>query len=732
MRTLLSGGVFATLALFTATLAHGRELTFQDRARAEEAILRVYYAHQVGATRAFDEAVPRAVIEDRVRRYLVESAALQRFWGGGPTSEDLRHEVDRIAAASRLPDRLQEIFDALGRDPVLIQECLARPVLVDRWARAMFAADPRFRGRSLSAPEQTDEMQRAWDAFLRSASASLDPASVKTVARDEVPVPVRLGSPAAATSASGAACVPNDRWEAAALGGSPVPREGHTAVWTGSVMIVWGGGDPYVNTGGRYDPILDTWTPTSVTNAPLPRRDHTAVWTGTRMIVWGGQGNLVSFGDGASYDPVADAWSPISGVNPPSRRWLHTAVWTGSKMIVWGGRDSRDFLATGAQYDPGSDTWTVTPVTASTPTPRAYHTAVWAGDRMVIFGGENFGGPVLADGAALVAATNAWTALSPAPSARMEHTAVWSGREMIVWGGSDGTNALGSGARYDPAADSWTPVATAGAPSPRYYHVSVWSVGYGMLVWGGHDGTTRFGDGARYVPDTDSWIAISLVGAPAPHALSAAVWTGDQMVVWGGEVNGVSDLTGLPSNTGGRYSPSENRWRPAGPNPPVARYQHAVVWTGNQIIVWGGLYGFLCFSSGSRYDAVTDSWSPTTLSGAPLGRAQFSAVWTGTRMFVWGGADNQISQILNDGSRYDPIADAWSPVSSSGPPGPRANASAVWTGTAVLLWGGNSGTETFGDGGRYDPAADAWSPITTTGAPASHRSTSRSGPAAPW
>ena len=55
-------------------------------------------------------------------------------------------------------------------------------------------------------------------------------------------------------------------------------------------MIVWGGYDSgdYLNTGGRYNPSTDSWTATSTTNAPAARYYHTAVWTGSEMIVWGG------------------------------------------------------------------------------------------------------------------------------------------------------------------------------------------------------------------------------------------------------------------------------------------------------------------------------------------------------------------------------------------------------------------------------------------------------------
>ena len=54
-------------------------------------------------------------------------------------------------------------------------------------------------------------------------------------------------------------------------------------------MIVWGGADPnFLNTGGRYTPGTDSWLATSTTNAPAARESHTAVWTGSEMIVWGG------------------------------------------------------------------------------------------------------------------------------------------------------------------------------------------------------------------------------------------------------------------------------------------------------------------------------------------------------------------------------------------------------------------------------------------------------------
>ena len=92
-----------------------------------------------------------------------------------------------------------------------------------------------------------------------------------------------------------------------------------------------------MNTGGKYNPSTDSWTATSTTNAPAARDYHTAVWTGSEMIVWGGLGDSGDANTGGRYNPSTDSWTATSTTNAPSGRYLHTAVWTGNEMIVWGG-----------------------------------------------------------------------------------------------------------------------------------------------------------------------------------------------------------------------------------------------------------------------------------------------------------------------------------------------------------------------------------------------------------
>src|SRR4029077_20724698 len=131
----------------------------------------------------------------------------------------------------------------------------------------------------------------------------------------------------------------DDTWTATTTANAPVGRYFHTAVWTGSEMIVWGGYDvPHLNTGGRYNPSRDSWTATSTINAPGVRFNHTAVWTGSEMIIWGGGGGGDGVNTGGRYNPSTDSWTATSTTNAPAPRLDHKAVWTGSEMIVWGGQ----------------------------------------------------------------------------------------------------------------------------------------------------------------------------------------------------------------------------------------------------------------------------------------------------------------------------------------------------------------------------------------------------------
>jgi N-acetylneuraminic acid mutarotase len=117
-------------------------------------------------------------------------------------------------------------------------------------------------------------------------------------------------------------------------------------------MVVWGGAagpGAYFNDGANYDPNTDTWTNTSITNAPDARIGHTAVWTGSEMVVWGGGGDAGMLNTGGKHNPTTNSWTATSVTNAPSGRLYHTTVWTGSEMVVWGGSNGAFGFSTPAE-----------------------------------------------------------------------------------------------------------------------------------------------------------------------------------------------------------------------------------------------------------------------------------------------------------------------------------------------------------------------------------------------
>jgi len=499
-----------------------------------------------------------------------------------------------------------------------------------------------------------------------------------------------------------------DTWAAMSTLGVPAGSLGYTAVWTGSAMVVWGGYKDYTyyNTGGRYDPVTDTWTATSTVGAPSGRAFHTAVWSGSVMVVCGGY--YVARGDdgyyhdihpntGGRYDPVTDTWTPTSSVGAPP--FGATAVWTGNVMVVWSGAN------VGGRYDPATDTWTAMS-TVGAPTLSNYR-AVWTGQEMIVWGGF-WGGTYTTTGGRYSSSTDTWTAISNVGAPTLAgHTAVWTGQEMIVWGGGTGT-----GGRYNPSTDTWTPTSTGATHlEGRFRHSAVWT-GAEMIVWGGADGHTLPASGGRYDPATDAW-TLMFGGGPAMQN-PKVVWTGSEMIVWGGDYG---------ANSGARYNPTMDTWlvTSTGANVPESRVGYTVVWTGSEMIVWGGVsdYWNTYINTGGRYDPTTDTWAPTsTGANVPEGMWGHSAVWTGEEMIVWGGSFNADSWVFYvTGGRYNPSTDTWTPTSAgANVPEARWGHSAVWTGEEMIVWGGfsfdaNGNSFPYDTGGRYNPSTEIWSVV---------------------
>src|SRR5262249_40102659 len=117
-----------------------RSLNFADRVAYQTAIEDVYWRHRIWPSTnpdpkpSLDAVMSQATIEKKVRDYLRNSELLEQGWQKPITPEQLQAEMDRMAQHTKQPDVLRELFAALGNDPFVIAECLARPVLTERIA----------------------------------------------------------------------------------------------------------------------------------------------------------------------------------------------------------------------------------------------------------------------------------------------------------------------------------------------------------------------------------------------------------------------------------------------------------------------------------------------------------------------------------------------------------------------------------------------------------------------
>jgi hypothetical protein len=217
------------------------------------------------------------------------------------------------------------------------------------------------------------------------------------------------------------------------------PRVGHSAVWTGSELLVWGGSRPAragrsevaLADGAAYRPATQTWRP--IAKAPLS--GDTAVWTGTELLVFGrvAAGSTPRLG-GAAYDPHAGSW-----------RWLATAplpaghafrvVLAGGTLAAFTYRDN-ERACHGGLYDLAADTWRR--IGSCPLLPIMYPQPIWTGSRIVLL----TGGPEWFDGG-----------------------------EVNPWPDRVYTNGI-----YDPASDTWKrPAARPGGLQPGYGGQFVWT-----------------------------------------------------------------------------------------------------------------------------------------------------------------------------------------------------------------------------------------------------------------
>jgi hypothetical protein len=337
------------------------------------------------------------------------------------------------------------------------------------------------------------------------------------------------------------------------------------------------------------------------------------------------------------------------------------------------------------------------PAAASLPYDRA---GVWTGRQLIVFGRAGAPGAMRNAAFSYTPATGRWRTLTPprGPTGSYEGAtaAVWTGRLMLVVGPFTSLS-------YEPATNRWRQLPAGpelGAPSG----LLVWT-GHELITWGGGCCGDVTEGGAAYDPVTRRWR--TLPKAPvAGQQRPLGVWTGKELIVLPGRRADHDERTG-----GAAYDPVKNAWRRIA-SPPQERLGSTVVWDGKEVLVVGG-WGTPTAAGVQKlvsvpyaYDPATNRWRTLVAMDGGYGRAGAGAAWTGTKLLLWGGRTQEKGGgyvLAPHGLAYDPATNRWWTLPGA-PLNGRLGPVAVWTGKALLVWGGDPLRDQV-------PPADDWWPL---------------------
>ena len=305
-----------------------------------------------------------------------------------------------------------------------------------------------------------------------------------------------------------------------------------------------------------------------------------------------------------------------------------------------------------------------------------------------------------------------WKTLSSAAvSGRRDFGYAFGAGVFVVAGGIGPSGALHDDVGIvAPQSDAWAQMATMSL-EPRSRPATVFT-GTTFLVWGGRGaGSTYFGNGATLEFVANTWVPMSSTGAPSPRAGFAQAWdaAAEQFIVWGGE--GQSPAA---KSDGARWSMTSNQWTALPSSPLSARAWAASAWDEARrlLYVWGGIAGGAYPTDGAVFDATTNAWRAMAAPPPGVsGRRDAVAAVAGGRFVVWGGLGPSPGDYRDDGIAYDPDTDSWI-VLAAAPMSGRTDHFATTDGTRVFIYGGRAGAgDVKDDGGVYDPATNIWSAI---------------------
>ncbi|HEX5504057.1 MAG TPA: kelch repeat-containing protein [Thermomicrobiales bacterium] len=300
-----------------------------------------------------------------------------------------------------------------------------------------------------------------------------------------------------------------------------------------------------------------------------------------------------------------------------------------------------------------------------------------------------------------------WEPVAPRPASGWpvhSATRLADGRVLVTSLISSCSTGCGRTDLFDPATGRWT----AGAPLPADGGIAnpvVLADGRVLFAAGARSaGITpssyfAYNSAQVYDPATDTWIPVAPLKTGRGGHTTTLLADGTVLVA-GGSI-GQGEAPTAPTAAVERYDPRVNRWTPAASLPAARAYQGAARLPDGRVLVFGGLtappdrpYDTTPVATAVVYDPATDRWAPAASMATPRALGLRAVTLTDGRVLVIGGEapprDHPTAEL------YDPAANRWTAVA---PPLAPAALVALADGT-VLATGARAAL--------YDPAHDVW------------------------
>jgi N-acetylneuraminic acid mutarotase len=246
------------------------------------------------------------------------------------------------------------------------------------------------------------------------------------------------------------------------------------------------------------------------------------------------------------------------------------------------------------------------------------------------------------------ASVGSWTEQAPYPIAVSGHAVVSQGGNVYSFGGIVNNSAIANAYKYDPATNTWTPIAS--LPAPRGWFSGASDGTYIYLLGGVDQNFNTTATLWRYDPVSNTYDT-SLPSYTIPTYFHASAYLNGKIYRIAGAAIGTDFHVEV-------YDIATNTWSMAA-NYPFANHNLMAAALGSYIYAGGGNASP---TKTYRYDPTTDTWDDATVADLPAGRSSAaSGAYNGTWLLAGGDVNFAIS---NSVIAWDPATNTWSNLPS--------------------------------------------------------------------